>query len=81
MLPNPVPPLQLVLTSKPVNPWNSGFVHPNSIRGAIRRLRHQDMFRQAPAVAPAVEPQPIEVSDDEDGSWLSLRPLGEPQQE
>ena len=81
MMPNPVPPSQLVPSSQLMNPWNSGSIHPNSIQGAIRRLRRQDVLRQVPAAAPAVEPQSIEVSDDEDGSWLSLRPPGEPRQE
>ena len=81
LLPNPVPPSQPVPPSPSVNLFRPVNIHPNSIQGAIRRLRRRDVFGQVPAAVPAVEPQPIEVSDDEDGSWLSLRPPGEPQQE
>ena len=64
-----------------MNPWQPGIIHPSYVARAIRRLRRRDVFRHVPAAAPAVEPQPIVVSDDEDGDWLSLRPPGEPQQE
>jgi hypothetical protein len=87
LLPNSVPPSRLVppsqpvLPSQPVNPIQPGIIYPSYVARAIRRLRRRDMLRQAPAATPAVAPQPIVVSDDEDGSWLSLRPPGEPQQE
>jgi hypothetical protein len=82
LLPNPVPPLQPVLPLQPVNPWQPpGMIHSSYVGRAIRRLRRQNVFRQVPAAAQPVVPQPIVVSDDEDGDWLSLHPPGEPQQE
>jgi hypothetical protein len=82
LLPNPEPPLQPVLPSQPVNPWHPpGISYSSYVARAIRRLRRQGMLRQAPAAPPVVASQPIVVSDDEDGDWLSLRPPGEPQQE
>jgi hypothetical protein len=82
LLPNPEPPLQPVLPSQPVNPWQPpGIIHSSHVARAIRRFRRRGMLRQAPAAAPAEAPQPIMVSDDEDGDWLSLHPPGEPQQE
>lgn len=81
LLSNPVPPSQIVPPSQPVNPCQPGIIHPSYVARAIRRLRRRGVFRQAPAATQAVAPQLIVVSDDEDGSWLSLRPPGEPQQE
>jgi hypothetical protein len=75
----PVLPPQPVLPSQPVNPWQPGIIHPGSAARAIRRLRRQGVLRQVPAAATAAAPQPIVVSDDEEGSWLSLRPPGEHQ--
>ena len=76
-----VPPSQMVLPSQPVDPYQSRDIHHNSILGAIRRLRRRDVFHQVPLAAPAVEPQPIEVPEDPDKGWLSLRPPREPQKE
>ena len=80
LLPGSLPPSQLVLPSQPVDPYQPGDIHHNSILGAIRRLHRQDVFRQVPLAAPAVESQPVEVPEDPDKSWLSLRLLGEPWQ-
>ena len=66
-------PSEPVLSSQPVL-WPK----PNIITLDKSLLRiHQQHF---PGAIPAPPPQPIEVSDDEDGDWLSLRPPGEPQQ-
>ena len=66
-------PSEPVLSSHPVL-WPK----PNIITLDKSLLRiHQLHF---PAAISAPPPQPIEVSDDEDGDWPSLRPPGEPQQ-
>ena len=44
------------------------------------RIHQQHMLGSISATPPVDEPQPIVISDDEDGDWLSLRPPGEPQQ-
>jgi hypothetical protein len=76
LLPNPEPP------SQPVNPWQPpGIIHSSYVARAICRFHRRGMLRQGPAAPPAEAPQPIVVSDDEDGDWLSLCPPGEPQQE
>lgn len=72
LLPNPM------LPSQSVNPWNSGFIHPNSIQGAIRCLHRQDVFHQVPAMIQAAEPRIKEIPDY--GKCLSLPP-GEPEQD
>ena len=64
-----------------MSPHRPGIIRPASVARAIRHLHRRDVFRQEHVAAPAVVPQPIVVPDDEDGSWLSLRPPGEPQPE
>ena len=70
-------PSELVLSSQPVL-WPK----PNIITldKALLWIHQQHLLGSISATPPAVEPQPIVVSDDEDGGWLSLRPPGEPQQ-
>jgi hypothetical protein len=70
-----------VLSSQPVHWLKPGTVNLQSFDRAVSRLRRQGKLMPASAATPAVEPQPIEVSDEEDGDWLSLRPPGEPQQD
>ena len=52
----------------------------NTLDKAIFWIHQQHLLGSIPAAPPVVEPQPIVLSDDEDGDWLSLRPPGEPQQ-
>lgn len=67
-----------VLSSQPV-PW----LKPGTanLRSIDRTICHLHGFLPASSATPAGEPQPIEVLDDEDRDWLSLRPPGEPQQD
>ena len=73
MLPNPVPPSQLV------NPYRPGIINTHSINRVVRRFRRQGLLRQVPFVTHAVEPRPMEIPDF--GKCLSLRPPGEPRQD
>ena len=67
----PVLPAQPVLWPKP---------NIITLDKALLRMHQQHLLGSISATPPAAEPQPILVSDDEDGDWLSLRPPGEPQQ-
>ena len=63
-------------------PWlRPGIINRDSINKAIYRLRYQGLLGQALATSQEVKPQPIKVSDDGGEDWLSLRLLGEPQQD
>ena len=70
-------PSEPVLSSQPVL-WP----RPNivTLDKALLRIHQQHLLGSISATPPAAEPQPIVLSDDEDGDWLSLRPPGEPQQ-
>ena len=70
-------PSEPVLSSQPVL-WP----RPNivTLDKALLHIHQQHLLGSISATPPAAEPQPIVVSDDEDGDWLSLRPPGEPQQ-
>ena len=67
-----------VLSSQPV-PW----LKPGTanLRSIDRTVCHLHRFLPASSATPAFEPQPIEVPDDVDRDWLSLRPPSEPQQD
>ena len=64
-----------VLSSQPVL-WP----RPNivTLDKALLQIHQQHLLGSISATPPAAESQPIVVSDDEDGDWLSLRPPGEP---
>ena len=71
------------MPSEPVLPSQSVlWPRPNivTLDKALLRIHRQHFLGSISATPPAAEPQPIEVSHDEDGDWLSLRPPGEPQQ-
>ena len=44
---------------------------------ALFRIHQQHMLGSISTTPPVAEPQPIVISDYEDGDWLSLRPPGE----
>ena len=70
-------PSEPVLSSQPVL-WP----RPNIITldRALLRIHQQHLLGSISATPPVAEPQPIVLSDNEDGDWHSLRPPGEPQQ-
>ena len=73
-------PSSLVLRSHLV-PWlRPSIINRDYINKAIYCLRYQGFLGQALATSLEVEPQPIEVADDEGGDWLNLHPPGEPRQ-
>ena len=70
-------PSEPVLPSQPVLWPRRNIITPDK---TLFRIHQQHMLGSISATPPAVEPQLIVVSDDEDGDWLSLRPPKEPQQ-